>query len=156
MDQLHVKSLKDLSLIVVYDVIASSLTRPLSQDNSCNEVTVSPEDEDDSAASSSSSMNQKKKKLLDPADQRVADIRDEYLAGTYGQIRKWILREYCKKKAKGDGGVNPMPDLCHFLDCILDDSFTELECLSYLYPGGDVIVSQCPIIFKLNFIFNLT
>ena len=135
MDQLRVKSLKDFSLIVVYEVIASSLTRPLAQET-CNQVIITPDD----SAASNSGMNQKKKKLLDPADQRVADIRDDFLAGTYGQIRKWLLKEFCKRKAKGDS-VNPIPDLCHFLDCILDDSFTELECLSYLYPGGEVIVT---------------
>ena len=53
----------------------------------------------------------------------VADIR-KYLTGSYNLIRKWLLLEFCKQRTRED---NLALNLWFFLDCVLDDSFTDME-----------------------------
>lgn len=67
----------------------------------------------------------------EPIEQIVADIRKDYLAYSYSQIRKWLLQEFCKQRSRG---IEPTPHLWFFLDCVLDESFNDLEFLSTLSP----------------------
>ena len=71
----------------------------------------------------------------EPIEQIVADIRKDYLAHSYSPIRKWLLQEFCKQKSRG---VEPSPHLWFILDCVLDESFTDVNLLSTLSPQSEL------------------
>ena len=104
----------------------------------------------------------------EPIERIVADIRKDYLAHSYSQIRKWLLQEFCKQRSRG---VEPNPHLWFFLDCVLDESFTDVDLLSTLSPTGTegqqnleykfdskllaMISHRCPLIKEVKLVNKL-
>ena len=130
MDLNNVKSLRVLSFKALYSLIASSLP-----------PNAKPPFKVNNSSSTGGEPSNKKKKLL-PKDQLVADIReylDEYLVGVYSHFRKKLLIEFNKQLLEGD---KQTPDLCFFLDCVLDDSFIKFKNNPQCVIKGEPITSS--------------
>ena len=104
---MDVKSLYQLAVEAIYKgLVLSPLT-------SC---TVKSEDEEPGA---------KKRKFDQSAQvtsiiQEVRKLFNENLVTAYRHVREWMLEEY-----SNDHAIKP--DLCHLLDCILDNKFLSLD-----------------------------
>ena len=120
---MKVKTLKKIAIDGIYQDIVSSLS--FSPENcskkrkweNLSEGTIHAADEP-------SAKPPEKKRKINPTEEAVKELReklDQYLVGTYNHVREQLCYLYNSHE------VSDRPDLCLFLNCILNNSFSVLD-----------------------------
>ena len=103
-----------------------------------------------------------KKRKLDAEE--IRKKLDHYLVKLPSQLRRKLWIEY-KTEAKKKRNVSSiqLPDLCLFLNCILDNSFEELDFIHPMAPDNqdsypiklmEIITQRCPLLTSFTFVCN--
>lgn len=164
--KMKVKTLKEIAIEGIYQDIVSSLSFSPESHSKKRKLNIF-ESEGTTAAGEPSAKLLEKKRKINPTQEAVMKVReklDQYLVGiTYNQIREQLCYEY------NSHGVFDRPDLSHFLNCILNDSFRVLDFENdHLHQSSNLLLQDhsspitivntaaqwCPSLHKISFVLE--